>query len=116
MHAQAHARASSPLALLLGALFFLLAPLSAQSPSGLSADQPTHLRGTVINSVTHEPVPHALVLSTDSRFATMADDRGHFEFPFGPAPTTNSPGVAGPNSPAMEKPLNRPYDLMARKP
>ncbi|HKW34897.1 MAG TPA: hypothetical protein VJN92_17940 [Candidatus Acidoferrum sp.] len=41
------------------------------------------LRGTVVNSVTHQPIARALVHSTDNRFATITDDRGqfHFEFP-----------------------------------
>jgi hypothetical protein len=55
------------------------APLSAQSsPHG--AGRTDTLRGTVVNSVTHEPINRALVLSPDNRFATMTDDRGHFEF------------------------------------
>jgi hypothetical protein len=38
------------------------------------------LRGTVINSVTHEAIGRALVFSPDNRFATFTDDQGHFEF------------------------------------
>ena len=38
------------------------------------------IRGTVINSVAHAPIGHALVYSTDNRFAKMTDDQGHFEF------------------------------------
>jgi hypothetical protein len=38
------------------------------------------LRGTVINSVTREPVARALVSSADNRFAAFTDDQGHFEF------------------------------------
>jgi len=38
------------------------------------------LRGTVINSVTREPVARALVSSPDNRFATLTDDQGRFEF------------------------------------
>jgi hypothetical protein len=40
------------------------------------------VRGTVVNSVTHEPIGKALVYSTDRRFATMTDGEGHFEFSF----------------------------------
>src|SRR5258707_15487408 len=73
---------TNALRLIFVALAAFLAPLSAQGPSGLSPAQPNHLRGTVVNSVTHEPVPHALVLSPDNLYATMADDRGNFEFTF----------------------------------
>jgi hypothetical protein len=38
------------------------------------------IRGTVLNSVTHEPVGRALVYSQDNRFATLTDSAGHFEF------------------------------------
>jgi hypothetical protein len=56
-------------------------PVFAQGNGGMvqSADV---LRGTVVNSVTHEVVGRALVFSPDNRFATMTDERGHFEFTF----------------------------------
>jgi hypothetical protein len=38
------------------------------------------IRGTVVNSVTHEPIGRALVYSPDNRFAMMSDAGGHFEF------------------------------------
>jgi len=38
------------------------------------------LSGNVINSVTREPVPRALVYTPDNRFAMFTDDQGHFEF------------------------------------
>jgi hypothetical protein len=38
------------------------------------------IHGTVINSVTHEPIGRALVSSPDGRFATLTDSEGHFEF------------------------------------
>src|SRR5215468_581846 len=38
------------------------------------------LRGTVINSLTREPIGRALVLSPDNRFAVMTDDQGRFQF------------------------------------
>jgi hypothetical protein len=43
-------------------------------------DPTEHIRGVVINFVTHEPVSHALVFSPDNSFAAMTDDRGRFEF------------------------------------
>jgi hypothetical protein len=56
-------------------------PVFAQGGSGVvqSADV---LRGTVVNGVTHEAIGRALVYSPDNRFATMTDERGHFEFTF----------------------------------
>ena len=38
------------------------------------------IRGTVVNSVTHEPIGRALVFSLDNRFAILCDAGGHFEF------------------------------------
>ena len=38
------------------------------------------LRGRVVNSVTGEPIGHAVVASPDNRFGTFTDDQGHFEF------------------------------------
>jgi len=38
------------------------------------------IRGTVLNSVTREPIGRALVSSSDNRFATLTDNEGHFEF------------------------------------
>jgi len=40
------------------------------------------IHGTVVNSVTHEPIGRALVYSSDNRFATMTDSDGRFEFTF----------------------------------
>jgi hypothetical protein len=71
----------------------------------------------VINSVTHEPISRALVLSPDNSFATMTDDRGRFEFTFTPAEpeqtTAFSTGTLGRGfQPAAS---NRRSALMARK-
>jgi hypothetical protein len=38
------------------------------------------ISGTVVNSVTHEPIGRALVHSMGNEFAMLCDDRGHFEF------------------------------------
>ena len=51
--------------------------LSAQSTS---AEAPDTIHGTVVNIVTHEAIPRALVVSTDGRFAAMTDSQGRFEF------------------------------------
>lgn len=82
-------------------------------------DATEHIRGVVINSVTHEPISHALVFSPDNSFAAMTDDRGRFEFAFATAepqqsgtPVTNgfqlNQGFQNPSP-------NRPSQLMARK-
>jgi hypothetical protein len=69
----------------------LCASLLAQAPEGgFRVERSNHLRGTVINSVTAEPVVHALVRSPDNRFAVMSDDQGRFEFTF-PQNTSASP-------------------------
>jgi hypothetical protein len=75
------------------------------------------ISGTVVNSVTHEPVGHALVLSPDERFATMTDNDGRFEFILPQAEAGQ--GAAGSITPRVSAGLdgsNRPYALTARKP
>jgi len=46
----------------------------AQNPNPAS----NSLRGIVINSVTREPIAHALVATADNRFAAFTDDQGRF--------------------------------------
>jgi hypothetical protein len=68
----------------LAALLAALMPcgvVRAQSgPADRSGDDERTIRGTVLNRITHEPIGRALVYSPDRRYATMTDDRGHFEF------------------------------------
>jgi hypothetical protein len=45
-----------------------------------SDDQPSAIRGTVVNALTQGPIARALVTSADERFATFTDGEGHFEF------------------------------------
>jgi hypothetical protein len=78
---------------------------SAQIQSGDAADR---IRGTVINSVTHAPIPRALVSSSDNRFAMMTDQEGRFEF------TLPRPSADGDNEPDIYS--SRPTNLVARKP
>src|ERR1700692_105667 len=82
-------------------------------------DATEHIRGVVINSVTHEPISHALVFSPDNSFAAMTDDRGRFEFTFATAepqqsgtPVTNGFQL---NQGFQNSSPNRPSQLMARK-
>lgn len=94
-------------------------PLAAQGAS--HADTTDRIRGVVINSVTHEPISRALVLSPDNSFATMTDDRGRFEFIFAPAEPEQAAVTAfvtsGPRQiQSFQNPTtNRPSALMARK-
>lgn len=80
------------------------------------------IRGTVVNSVTHAPVGHALVYSGDNRFAKLTDDEGRFEFKVpGPEGETlgsmtgfneTSSGLGG----AVSRTIYSGIFLMARKP
>jgi hypothetical protein len=56
--------------------------LAQQQANSTTGDAKTVLRGTVVNSVTHQPVGRAVVLSQDGRFAVMTNDRGQFEMRF----------------------------------
>jgi hypothetical protein len=88
------------------------APSAAQESSQANAKITLH--GVVINSVTREPVAHALVVSPDNRLATFTDDQGRFEF----AITPNSPDgqINTSESVAMSAALALGYPLTARKP
>ena len=96
--------------------------LSGKQALGQDAppENPDSIHGTVVNSLTHEPIAHALVVSQDNRFATMTDGQGRFEFTFPRA--TNDKGATGtsPAAPASARSeLNVPsglYVLTARKP
>jgi hypothetical protein len=76
-------------------------------------EKPSNIQGTVVNSVTHEPIGHALVSSPDNRFAMMTDDQGHFEFVL---PQSISFDVNGTQKSSDFFPPNRPDRLRARKP
>src|SRR5260370_8176683 len=96
--------------------------LSAQS-STAGIEHTDNLRGTVVNSATHEPISRALVFSPDNRFATMTDNRGHFEFTFPRGEGEMAAGFAGSSdvrsletSQLQHATTNRPAMLMARKP
>src|SRR6266702_7803844 len=51
-------------------------------PNATTYPGPESVHGTVINSRTHEPIARALVYTPDNRYATMTDERGHFDFKF----------------------------------
>jgi hypothetical protein len=75
----------------------LTVAISAQTLQS-SADQNT-IRGTVVNAVTHMPVPRALVHSADDHYAMMSDGDGHFEFTVQPGTSlwllARKPGFLG---------------------
>jgi hypothetical protein len=90
---------------------------AAQSATHMDATD--RIRGVVINSVTHEPISRALVLSADNSFATMTDDRGRFEFTFTSAEpkqvTAFDTSVPQQNLGFQNPTTNRPSALIARK-
>src|SRR5256886_11491516 len=54
----------------------VITSLSAQT-NGPSKPESDVIRGTVVNSQTHEPIGHALVYSPDNRLATMTRSEEH---------------------------------------
>ena len=105
--------------------FLLLAVvvLSFKAAFGQAAkaeNAPTAIRGTVINSVTHEPVARALVYSLDNRFAALTNGSGEFEFPL-PKVNTESPTGTGGSMYSFTGPVRSAsfagrFPLAARKP
>jgi hypothetical protein len=92
-------------------------PNVSELPAG-----PDSVEGTVLNGVTHEPVARALVFSSDNRYATLTDDRGHFEFKF-PPQEAPPPAQPTPNDADTANKLqrwyarnSRPSQFFARKP
>jgi hypothetical protein len=73
-------------------------PNDETTPSG-------NVSGTVLNSVTHEPIGRALVYSSDGRFATFTDDHGHFELSGAlPMPIAGQPNAYVPIALMAKKP------------
>src|SRR5713101_2334065 len=114
----------SPKALAFGialTYFSSITRLSAQSNTA-GIEHTDNIRGTVVNSATHEPISRALVFTPDNRFATMTDNRGHFEFTFPRGDGEMAAGFAGTSdvhsletSQLQHARTNRPAMLMARK-
>jgi hypothetical protein len=89
------------------------APAQSPQPENKSADG---IRGTVVNSVTHDPIGRALVYSPDNRLAAMTDSEGHFEFTLA-KPDNNdntNEGSGSPNKRSYQR--ANIFGLMARKP
>jgi hypothetical protein len=74
----------------------------SQSPNDQSSDT---ISGTVVNSVTQEPIGRALVYTADERSATLTDDHGHFELT-----------LPGAHATATGSLIRFPALLQARKP
>src|SRR5215472_1802810 len=79
------------------------ASFAPESCSAQAEPQKSRISGVVINAVTRAPIPRALVSTPDSRFATLTDSSGQFEFamekervdsPGGPGELT---GLRGPD-------------------
>jgi hypothetical protein len=84
--------------LLTWCLCFVIAVASGYIPQGFSQDtassNPSNVvRGTVVNDVTQQPIGRALVRSPDSRYATMTDGEGHFEFTLPKGAGSNIPSL-----------------------
>ena len=92
----------------------------SSSLSESSSDSSDTIEGTVVNSITHEPIARALVTSPDDRFATLTNSEGHFEFNIAKADAEkgdDSPANGGGGGGVEHwTPPNRPYMLIARKP
>ncbi len=103
--------------LLNGALFCQIMPLT-----GTPADGPSSVSGRVLNRVTHEPIGRALVYSPGNQYATLTDDRGHFEFKFPPQQDASETDLrssleTGSEGFRLRAPRNfRPAVYFARKP
>ena len=85
----------------------ILCGLESYAAPQSSEDPTTHtISGTVINSLTHEPIGRALVYTADERAATLTDDHGNFELTFSAVTQPLGGGV----------PVKTPARLLARKP
>ncbi len=83
----------------------LTAALAVAQEAG--TDKAEIISGTVINRVTRQPIPRALVTSSDQRLATLTDSEGRFEFDV-PRPATLENGI--------QNNVNPSTFLFARKP
>jgi hypothetical protein len=116
-----HFYSRRPLRPLLFILVLCVWCASAKSVS-VQSSQPENkqvdsVHGTVVNSVTHEPIGRALVFSPDNRFATMTDSEGHFAITFAhPEADQNQADESGSANKISYQGNDRPFALSARKP
>ncbi len=101
-------------ALLLSVFCVMARPTCGQNlqPESKSADS---IHGTVVNSVTHEPIGRALVYSPDNRLAAMTDSEGHFEFTLATPDNDNTSDGSSSANKLWYRRANI-FGLMARKP
>src|SRR5436309_4220996 len=97
-------KSSTPVWIALLAAFVAISAARSRAQSD-SVETTEIIHGTVLNSVTHEPISRALVYSPDNRFATLTDDQGHFEFSFPRTDATQENATVP----------DRPNVLLARK-
>jgi hypothetical protein len=76
------------------ALSVVFAPFPQPAHSQEAQNETIH--GTVINSITLDPIGHALAFSADGRLAGFTDDQGRFEFPTRRAESVPAGPGAGP--------------------
>lgn len=95
------------LLVLLAAASVSLAQTQALQPD----DQPSTIRGTVVNSVTGAPIARALVFTPGNHIAMLTDGEGHFEFTL---PKVANDYTSGPNG--GQRHIFGPSALIARKP
>lgn len=65
--------------LLLAVFHFCCSPILFTQEQANAKPTNITVSGTVVNSVTHEPIGRAMVYSRDSRYATFTDNSGRFE-------------------------------------
>jgi hypothetical protein len=87
-------------------LCILCGPQSYAEPQPSEDQTTTTISGTVINSVTHEPIGRALVYTPDEGAATFTDDHGNFELTVSAVDQPPTGGVR----------VKTPARLLARKP
>jgi len=100
-----------PWSIMIGsAIFAVLLATACESPAqtvaqGLQVDEePTTVRGTVVNAITHAPIARALVLTPGNTGAMMTDGEGHFEFTLPKSGTEVQFHTFGPTSLIARKP------------
>jgi hypothetical protein len=100
-------------------LLFICTPWVAGRAQESAEPSRITIHGVVLNSVTREPVGHALVFSQDNRLATFTDDQGRFEFAFpqsAPDPSANAAEQQALGAGRLSVSLLFNSILMARKP
>ncbi len=101
--------------IVLAVLFCVACPTLMVALAQDTQPRTDRVSGTVVNSVTGEPIERALVVSPDQRFATMTDSYGRFEFIFPQSEagqgTSNAVGAL-----STVSGIHRPDSLTARKP